>query len=146
MRTLKSFCDSKFIRIFVSVMVNVILTIALILIPIVLIGASIFNLISSIKSSRITSSYISSWSKFNKEITEWGEEITDESIKRKYYEHCISILTEEDKNRSMSDYQRFILDKNKIPELRSEIYKLFSSHIPSIRREVRDHKLSKILK
>ncbi len=140
MRTLKSFCDSKFIRIFVSVMVHVILTITLILIPVVLIGASIFNLISSIKSNRKSTNYLCNWSKFNKEILKWGEEITDESIKRKYYEHCISILTKEDK-KSRLDYQ-----VQTIPELRSEIYKLFSSHIPSIRKEIRDHKLSKILK
>jgi hypothetical protein len=81
---------------------------------------------------------IDHWSDFrykiiNQTLIDWGEEISDIHIKHEYTHFCASEISRGFKN------------EDGIREFRKEIIDKFIDHIPSLKQELREEKLNKIL-
>ena len=79
------------------------------------------------------------WSKFHKQLLEWSEEILDQEVKKEYLLHCVSILSDNN-NINIEGLKNMDIDKAK-----GDIIKKFSNHIPSLKQEVRETRINKIL-
>jgi len=79
---------------------------------------------------------IDHWSEFSQTLVNWGEEISDIHVKHEYIHFCASEMS---KKFSYNNEHR----ENKI---RQEVIDKFINYIPSLRQEVREEKINKILK
>ena len=79
-------------------------------------------------------------SNFNKKVIKWSEEIQDELIRHEYLHFCTNRMFKIDK--ITGEISRF--DEYHI--LEQEIIEKFINHIPSLKQELREEKLNKILK
>ena len=79
-------------------------------------------------------------SNFNKKVIKWSEEIKDELIRHEYLHFCTNRMFKIDK--ITGEISRF--DEYHI--LEQEIIEKFINHIPSLKQELREEKLNKILK
>ncbi len=80
------------------------------------------------------------FSKFYNQLIEYSDEITDLNIRSEYIIFLMSIpLSYEETN--TESYYESLIDKYKI-----EISDKFSNYIPSLKKEIRDTKLEKLLK
>ena len=87
------------------------------------------------------------WSKFNEDLLLWGEEIKTPSIKNEYLHFCIdslTIISQNDLIHSIKGEDNFWEIRN-IRPIKEEIIRKYSDHIPSLKQEVRDKKINKIL-
>ena len=78
---------------------------------------------------------IDQWGKFNREIIDLVDEISDNSIRVEFIEYCTKIAT-----RSSSEIYNFS-EKDE----RKRLVNIFGKYIPSIIVEQRDDKIKKIL-
>jgi len=78
------------------------------------------------------------WSKFNKEIAEWSNEISDFNLRSEYMNEClrriVSPLREE-------EFSEMCVEK----EI-EKVYNKWGNHIPSLKQRVRELRLNKIIK
>lgn len=79
------------------------------------------------------------WSKLHKELLDWSEEITNKDVKKEYLLHCVSLLSNNN-NINIEGLKNMDIDKAK-----DDIIKRFSNHIPSLKQEVRETRINKIL-
>lgn len=70
-------------------------------------------------------------------MLELADEIKDISIRTEYLEFCASKIT------SFTYFDEYLDMKEKI---KNEIVKKYLNHIPSLKQEIRDEKINKILK
>jgi hypothetical protein len=94
---------------------------------------------------------INKWSVFHQQLSDWANEIEDQNTKYQYMNHCLGLLD----NRHakihgvIGDTHRGIDYINEIPSLiekeREDIYKKWGDHIPSLKQQMREIKLNKIL-
>ena len=77
---------------------------------------------------------IDHWSEFNQTLINWADEISDLYIKHEYLHFCASEISKGFKNEN---------NRNRI---RKEVIDKFINHIPSLKQEVREEKINKILK
>lgn len=80
-------------------------------------------------------------SNFNKKVIKWSEEIQDELIKHEYLHFCTNRMFNFDK--ITGETKTFRLEEYNI--LKQEIIEKFVNHIPSLKQELREEKLNKIL-
>lgn len=92
-----------------------------------------------IKDHRKTMNKMKDWSKFHKQLLEWSEEILDQEVKKEYLLHCVSLISS---NGSMNIEGLKFMD---IDKAKDDIIKKFSNHIPSLKQEVRETRINKIL-
>lgn len=79
------------------------------------------------------------WSKLHKELLDWSEEITDKDVKKEYLLYCIDIISTNG-SLNIESLKDIDIDKTK-----NDIIKKFSNHIPSLKQEVRENRINKIL-
>jgi hypothetical protein len=79
------------------------------------------------------------WSKFHKQLLDWSEEILDQEIKKEYLLHCVGVLSDNN-NINIEGLKNMDIDKAK-----NDIIKRFSNHIPSLKQEIRENRINKIL-
>ena len=80
-------------------------------------------------------------SNFNKKVIKWSEEIQDELIRHEYLHFCTNRMFNFDK--IAGETKTFRLEEYNI--LKQEIIEKFVNHIPSLKQELREEKLNKIL-
>ena len=71
---------------------------------------------------------------FNQTLINWADEISDLYIKHEYLHFCASEISKGFKNEN---------NRNRI---RKEVIDKFIDHIPSLKQEIREEKINKILK
>ncbi len=84
------------------------------------------------------------WSGMNEQLMTWGSEITDISIKTEYLEFCVDKMF----NVRRLNYQDFVEGHQlyqSSESLKNEIISKYINHIPSLKQELRENKLNKIL-
>jgi hypothetical protein len=79
-------------------------------------------------------------SNFNKKVIKWSEEIKDELIRHEYLHFCTNRIFNFDK---ITGETKTCLEEYNI--LKQEIIEKFVNHIPSLKQELREEKLNKIL-
>jgi hypothetical protein len=77
-------------------------------------------------------------SNFNKKVIKWSEEIKDELIRHEYLHFCTNRMY-----KITGETKTFRLEEYNI--LKQEIIEKFINHIPSLKQELREEKLNKIL-
>lgn len=87
------------------------------------------------------------WSKLHKELLDWSEEITNKDVKKEYLLYCIDIISN---NNSHTNYTNTTLNleslkMSDVSKTRSEIINKFSNYIPSLKQELRENRINKIL-
>ena len=80
---------------------------------------------------------IDHWSEFNQILIDWGEEISDIHIKHEYIHFCASEMSRGFKNETNREWNK---------RIRKEVIDNFINHIPSLKQELREEKINKILK
>ena len=82
--------------------------------------------------------YITSIEQLSKKVIKWSEEIQDELIRHEYLHFCTNRMFKIDKiTGEISRFDYHILEQ--------EIIEKFINHIPSLKQELREEKLNKIL-
>jgi hypothetical protein len=81
------------------------------------------------------------FSKFNKILLYWVDEITDHKVKNEYLIYC-SYLISLDYDKVMHDLD---VDDDKIEEIKMNIFHRFGNHIPTLKKEFRDKRINDIL-
>jgi hypothetical protein len=79
---------------------------------------------------------IDHWSIFNQTLIDWGEEISDIHMKHEYIHFCASEMSIRLKEKETNHNMR----------IKKEVIDKFINHIPSLKQEVREEKINKILK
>jgi hypothetical protein len=79
---------------------------------------------------------IDHWSEFNQTLIDWGEEISDIHMKHEYIHFCASEMSRRLKEKKT----------NRNVRIKKEVIDKFINHIPSLKQEVREEKINKILK
>lgn len=87
---------------------------------------------------------LNQWTKFHEQVIEWSKEIRDDSVRSSYVNECVNNLILVNNDSIIDKYH--IIDKWDIDFDKEEIDKKWGQHIPSLRQEIREKKLSKILK
>jgi hypothetical protein len=77
-------------------------------------------------------------SNFNKKVIKWSEEIQDVLIRHEYLHFCTNRMY-----KITGETKTFRLEEYNI--LKQEIIEKFVNHIPSLKQELREEKLNKIL-
>ena len=116
----------------------------LIIIPIFFIGKIIYDLLTFTISNRRRTKKLNEWSDFNKKMLSWGEEIKDESIKGEYLSFCVDKLMNGENRNSQRGIESIM--NVDIISIKKEIVRKYVEYIPSLKQEVREEKLNKILK
>ena len=116
-----------------------IITTIILLIPAFFLIKTFVSLAVDINGHRKTMNKMKDWSKFHKQLLDWSEEILDQEIKKEYLLHCVSILSNNN-NINIEGLKNMDIDKAK-----DDIIKRFSNHIPSLKQEVRETRINKIL-
>jgi hypothetical protein len=98
---------------------------------------SFFN---SLKEHKRRIKSMDSWSGIHNKVIEWSNEITDQDTKLQFLLFCA------DEMMKTSDFNSMIHFEEKRKEFENEILLKFSKHIPSLISDIRDKKLSKLLK
>ena len=80
---------------------------------------------------------------FNKNMLAWSEEIQDELIKHEYLHFCTNKMFNIDKNTGVIKLTNRLFE---VQLLKQEIIDKFIDHIPSLKQELREEKINKILK
>lgn len=81
---------------------------------------------------------LNQFTEFHEQVIEWSKEIKDYSVRSSYVNECVNNLITPSEGFNGSDS---IIDKYK-----EEIDKKWGQHIPSLRQEIREKKLNKILR
>lgn len=118
--------------------------IILILIPLILLGKIIVRLVSSIRTHHRTMNGIKDWSEFNQVLLLWSDEIKDTKIRTEYLNFVLDRSLGSNCLNEASINGVDLLSYN-IPEIKQEIIVRFSDHIPSLKQEIREEKINKIL-
>ena len=85
-------------------------------------------------------------SNFNKKVIKWSEEIQDELIRHEYLHFCTNRMFNFDKITGETKTFRFSKKtREEYNILKQEIIEKFINHIPSLKQELREEKLNKIL-
>ena len=113
----------------------------LIIIPPILLGKIIFSFVKSIIDHKKRMSKLNEWTEFNKKIIEWSGEIQDPFIKQEYLQFCMNRIFDSKKLTIDS-----ISSGNETTKLKSELVSRYLNHVPSLKQEIREEKLNKILK
>jgi hypothetical protein len=116
-----------------------IFSIILVLATLFFISKSIFGLIFTSISWRKKSKKLNEWSEFNTKLLAWGDEIQDKSVKQEYLEYCI------DKVMGIKNIDINNIANMDLSATKQEVIRKYSKHIPSLKKEVRDQKINKIL-
>lgn len=116
-----------------------IFSIILILISLFFIGKTVFGLLLSTIKFKSNSKKIDEWSEFNRKLLAWGDEIVDKSVKQKYLEFCI------EKVMSVKNLDITLITNMDLDNLKQEVIRKYSNHIPSLKQELRERKINKIL-
>lgn len=77
---------------------------------------------------------IDHWFEFSQKLINWANEISDVYIKHEYLHFCASEISRGFKNET---------NRNRI---KNEVIDKFIDHIPSLKQEIREEKINKILK
>lgn len=103
---------------------------------------TIFGFLYSMRNHRKRMSRLNEWSNFNQKMIKWSEEIQDMKIKVEYLEFCTERVLKLDYN----TMEKIANGKDCLSDVRNEIIKKYSNHIPSLKQELREEKLNKIFK
>jgi len=114
------------------------------LIPFYLFIKITYGFIVSVTTHKKRINNLNEWSEFNKTMIGWVDEIKDEKIKHEYLLFC----TEKVSKLNLVSIEELASGKSKFSasEIRKEIIEKYSKHIPSLKQELREEKLNKILK
>lgn len=109
------------------------------LIPLFFLIKTLVGVFFTTRKFRSNSKKLNEWSEFNKKLLNWGDEIVDKSVKQEYLQFCIDriMIT---KSMDITSITNMDLDI-----LKQEVIRRYSNHIPSLKKEVRDQKINKIL-
>lgn len=99
----------------------------------------LLSFVLDVSGHRKTMKKMKDWSKLHKELLDWSEEITDKDVKKEYLLHCVDIISN---NRILDSESLRTVD---ISKTREDIVSKFSNHIPSLKQELRENRINKIL-
>ncbi len=80
---------------------------------------------------------LDNWSEFNQKLIEWAKEIQDTRVRMQYMDYATTFV--------MGGLDEALNSEYKIKEYRETIYTKFGSHIPSLKSELRNRKLEKLV-
>ena len=101
-----------------------------------------FYFIKSHFSYKKRSKKINEWSQLNNNLIIWLDEI-DIKVKQEYILFCLDKLKLSNESIEVLSYEE--MDKH-ISKSKQEVIEKYSKYIPSLRQEVRDQRINKILK
>lgn len=116
-----------------------IFSIIITIIPLFFLVKIIVSVIFTTKKFKSNSKKLDEWSEFNRKLLSWGDEIVDKSIKQQYLEFCI------DKIMGVKNLDITTITNMDIDNLKQEVIRRYSNHIPSLKQELRERKINKIL-
>jgi len=123
------------------------ITTLILLIPAFFAIKMLLSFVLDVSGHRKTMKKMKDWSKLHKELLDWSEEITDKDVKKEYLLYCIDIISN---NNSHTNYTNTTLNLESlkmrdVSKTRSEIINKFSNYIPSLKQELRENRINKIL-
>ncbi len=104
------------------------------LIPVVILICLSFKMYLNSRKREQQLDIIDHWYEFNQKLIKWADEISDIYIKHEYLHFCASEISRGYKNET---------NHNRI---KKEAIDKFIDHIPSLKQEIREEKINKILK
>ena len=107
------------------------------ILPVVIIIYLFFKMYLNSRKREQQLDIIDHWSDFNQTLIDWGEEISDIHIKHEYTHFCASEISRGFKNEDNHEWDK---------RIRKEVIDKFINHIPSLKQELREEKINKILK
>ena len=110
------------------------------LIPTLIFGNLIFQIFKILRDHRRINKRMDEYSQFNYQMLAWADEITDMSVRTDYLVFCVEEFT-----LKSCDFNSKIQNRDLV-KLKNEIIEKYSNHIPSLKQEVREKKLNKLLK
>lgn len=113
--------------------------IILLLIPLFFLGRILFTVLFTAKKFRKNTKKLNEWSEFNRRLLAWGDEIKDKTVKQEYLQFCI------DKVLGIKNLDIDNITQMSLIDLKQEVITKYIDHIPSLKQEVRDQKINKIL-
>ena len=106
------------------------------ILPIVILIYLFFKMYLNSRKREQQLDIIDHWSEFNQTLIDWGEEISDIHMKHEYIHFCASEMSIRLKEKETNHNMR----------IKKEVIDKFINHIPSLKQEVREEKINKILK
>lgn len=122
-----------------------IVNIVILLVFLVVISKSMYNVIKDLRENRKRMKKLDQWSKFHHQLIEWSSEIVDQNVRYDFMNNFVSKLLKQSTERldevhGIDQLVDFDLDKEK-----QKVFEKWGKHIPSLTQEIRENKLNQIL-
>ena len=120
-----------------------IVNIVTLLVFLVVISKSMYNVLKDLREHRKRMKKLDQWSKFNHQLIEWSGEILDQNVRYDFMNNCVHKLLKKSNERLDSGIDQLVdfdIDKEK-----QKVFEKWGKHIPSLTQEIREDKLNKIL-
>ena len=120
-----------------------IVNILTLLVFLIVISKSMYNIIKDLREHRKRMKKLDQWSKFHHQLVEWSGEIVDQSVRYNFMNNYVHKLLKQSSERLDSGINQLVdfdLDEEK-----QKVFEKWGKHIPSLTQEIRENKLNNIL-